>query len=216
VATEAGASSTLEAIVLAGGAGSRFGGGKLTAPWRGGALLDGALRAAFAAPVRSVMVVTGADRLVAPAARAWTRAHGQPRRLRLVHAPDHAEGMAATLRAGIAALAADVDAVFVFLGDMPLIPAAIAPRLAEALAGGALAAAPVFKGRRGHPVLFSRAQFVALAALKGDEGGRSVLREIERDFLSTGPSAAGPVALVETEDPGIFSDVDFPRDLSSG
>jgi molybdenum cofactor cytidylyltransferase len=216
VATEAGASSILEAIVLAGGAGSRFGGGKLTAPWRDGVLLDGALRAAFAAPVRSVMVVTGADPLVAPVARAWVRAHGQARRLRLIHAPDHAEGMAATLRAGIAALPADVEGAFIFLGDMPLIPVTIPPRLAEALASGALAAAPVFEGRRGHPVLFSRALFKALAALKGDEGARSVLREADRKFLSASPSAAGPVALVETEDLGIFSDVDFPRDLSSG
>ena len=40
-----------EAIVLAGGSGSRFGGGKLLAPFRGGELIDGALRAAFAAPV---------------------------------------------------------------------------------------------------------------------------------------------------------------------
>ena len=216
MATEAGASSTLEAIILAGGAGSRFGGGKLTAPWRDGVVLDGALRAAFAAPVRSVMVVTGADPLVAPAARAWARAHGQSPRLRLIHAPDHAEGMAATLRAGIAALPADVDAAFIFLGDMPLIPVTIPPRLAEALASGALAAAPVFEGRRGHPVLFSRALFKALAALKGDEGARSVLREADRKFLSASLSAAVPVALVETEDLGIFSDVDFPCDLSSG
>ncbi|HEY9219590.1 MAG TPA: NTP transferase domain-containing protein, partial [Phenylobacterium sp.] len=38
--------------MLAAGAGSRFGGGKLLTPWAGGVLLDGALAAAFAAPVR--------------------------------------------------------------------------------------------------------------------------------------------------------------------
>ena len=50
-----------EALVLAAGSGSRFGGGKLLAPWNGGVLLDGALPAAFAAPARSVILVTGAD-----------------------------------------------------------------------------------------------------------------------------------------------------------
>ncbi|HEX7947277.1 MAG TPA: NTP transferase domain-containing protein, partial [Phenylobacterium sp.] len=56
-------------LVLAAGAGSRFGGGKLTAPFRDGVLLDGALAAAFAAPVRIVTLVTGADagRVVAAA-----------------------------------------------------------------------------------------------------------------------------------------------------
>ena len=51
----------LEAIVLAAGSGRRFGGGKLTSPRGDGLLLDGALEAAFAAPVRTVSVVWGAD-----------------------------------------------------------------------------------------------------------------------------------------------------------
>src|SRR5580704_7351005 len=96
----------LEAIVLAGGAGSRFGCGKLTAPWRGGALIDGALAAAFAAPARSVTVVTGADPRVETAARGFAERGGEAGRLRLVHCPEHAEGMGATLRAGVASLPA--------------------------------------------------------------------------------------------------------------
>ena len=71
--TVGGDNGTLEAIVLAGGAGARFGGDKLTAPWRGGVLIDGALGAAFAAPVRSVTVVTGADANGGAAAAAVSR-----------------------------------------------------------------------------------------------------------------------------------------------
>ncbi|MFA5600050.1 MAG: NTP transferase domain-containing protein, partial [Phenylobacterium sp.] len=59
MATEAGAA--LEALVLAAGAGRRFGGGKLLAPYRGGVLLDGALAAAFAAPARAGRLVIGTD-----------------------------------------------------------------------------------------------------------------------------------------------------------
>ena len=51
----------LSAIVLAAGFGTRFGGGKLTAPWRGGRLIDGAVTCARAARVDQVVVVTGAD-----------------------------------------------------------------------------------------------------------------------------------------------------------
>jgi len=200
--TEADTLPALEAVVLAAGAGARFGGGKLTAPWRGGLLIHGALAAAFAAPARSVSVVTGADPGVAPAARAFAEAAGQTPRLRLVHAADHAEGMAATLRAGIESLAPGAAGAFLFLGDMPLIPHAILPRLAEALARGAKAAAPVYEGGRGHPVLLGASLFTALLDLKGDEGARALLAKLgER------------LALVETSDRGVLFDVDVAADL---
>jgi molybdenum cofactor cytidylyltransferase len=194
----------LEAIVLAGGAGLRFGGGKLTAPWQGGALIDGALSAAFAAPVRSVTVVTGADDQVAAATRDFAARSGQSGRLKLVHCPDHAEGMGASLRTGVAGLPADAGGAFVFLGDMPLIPPSILPRLVAAIAGGAPAAAPSFEGQRGHPVLFSARLLPQLRTLTGDQGARDVLRAL----------GAGLV-VVETSDPGVLVDIDRPQDLQT-
>jgi len=188
--------------VLAGGAGSRFGGGKLVAPWRGGALIDGALAAAFAAPARSVTVVTGHDARVEAAARAFAERTDEAARLRVVHAPDHAEGMGATLRTGAASLPADTVGAFVFLGDMPLIPPAILPALAAALDAGAPAAAPRFQGQRGHPVLFGQALLPELRALKGDEGARAVLRAL-----------GDRLALVESDDEGVLVDIDRPSDI---
>jgi len=193
-----GTPSALEALVLAAGAGTRFGGAKLTAPWRGGVLVDGALAAAFEAPVRTVTVVTGADPEVGPAARAFAAAKGQSARLRLVHARHHARGMAASLRAGITSLPPDAGGAFVFLGDMPRIPSAILPGLADALAGGAQAAAPVFEGRRGHPVLFGRPLFGDLLALEGDEGAKALLARL-----------GDRLALVAPADAGVLFDIDF-------
>ena len=193
----------LEAIVLAGGAGSRFGGAKLTAPWRGGALIDGALAAAFAAPVRTVTVVTGADPAVDAAVRRFAARAGEAARLKVVPCPGHAEGMGATLRTGVASLPAHTDGVFVFLGDMPGIPAKVLPAVAAALAAGAPAAAPTFEGQRGHPVLFAASLFPQLRELVGDQGARSVLRALgER------------LALVPTDDPGVLFDVDRREDLT--
>jgi molybdenum cofactor cytidylyltransferase len=198
LATGEASEETLEAVVLAAGSGSRFGGGKLLASWGAGLLLEGALAAAFAAPVRSVTVVIGADaEAVAAAARSF-----DPRVL-VVHAPDHAEGMGASLRAGIASLPPDAAGAFVFLGDMPRVPTAILRRMAEALAGGAAAAAPVFEGRRGNPVLLSRALFPDLLALTGDAGARGVLQAL-----------GGRLALVESPDDGVLFDVDRPGDLN--
>jgi molybdenum cofactor cytidylyltransferase len=187
----------LEAIVLAAGAGARFGRRKLLAPWGEGVLLEAALAAAFAAPARSVTVVTGADaEAVAAAARAYDA------RVRVVHADDHAEGMGASLRTGVASLPADATGVFVFLGDMPRVPVNVLQPLADALAAGAPAAAPMFEGRRGNPVLLGRELFPGLLALTGDAGARAVLQGLgER------------LALIAAPDDGVLFDVDRPGDL---
>ena len=190
--------AAFEAVVLAAGSGSRFGGGKLTAVWDAGVLLEGALAAAFAAPVRSVTVVIGADaQAVAAAARDF-----DPRAL-IVHAADHAEGMGASLRTGIASLPHDAAGAFVFLGDMPRAPHSVLKPMADAVIAGAAAAAPVWGGRRGNPVLLSRELFPQLLALTGDAGARGVLQGL-----------GDRLALVESPDDGVLFDVDVPEDLA--
>lgn len=191
-----------EAIVLAGGSGSRFGGGKLLAPFRGGELIDGALRAAFAAPVEGVIVVTGYDRdRVGESVTAFAERHGGDTPWKIVHAAAYAEGMAATLRTGIAAVGAQSDGAFVFLGDMPSIPPDVARSLVDSIGANA-AAAPIHQGARGHPVLFTRRLFPTLLALEGDKGARMVLDDLGADLM-----------LVESDDPGVLFDVDRWSDL---
>jgi molybdenum cofactor cytidylyltransferase len=108
--------------------------------------------------------------------------------------------MAASLRAGIASLPSDAEGAFVFLGDMPRAPRAVLQPLAQAIAEGHAAAAPVFQGRRGHPAVFARALFPDLAALRGDQGAKAVLER------------AGPL-LVDAPDDGVLFDVDEVADL---
>jgi molybdenum cofactor cytidylyltransferase len=200
VTTEGG---PFEAIVLAAGAGRRFGGAKLTSPWRSGCLIDGALGAALSAPVARVVVVTGADPLVAEAARVFAEAQGGADRLVIVHAADHERGLSASLRAGFAAVDAKSRGALLFLGDMPLVPHNIPAKLADALKGDVIAAAPVCQGRRGHPALFARALFGRLAELDGDQGARGIL-----------DSLGERLALVETTDTGVLVDIDAPGDLN--
>jgi len=189
--------AAFEAVVLAAGLGSRFGGKKLLAAWDEGVLLEGALAAAFAAPVRSVTVVIGAEgKAIAAAARAF-----DPRTL-VIHARDYAEGMAASLRTGVASLPDDADGAFIFLGDMPRVPTAVLQRMADAVIAGAEAAAPVFEHRRGNPVLIARSLFPQLLALTGDAGARGVLQDL-----------GDRLALVQSPDDGVLFDVDVPEDL---
>ncbi|PLR28974.1 molybdopterin-guanine dinucleotide biosynthesis protein MobA [Caulobacter zeae] len=189
----------LEAIVLAAGAGTRFGGGKLLAGYRGRPLLDHALDAALAAPVERVTVVIRPG----DAAVAALVAARPDQRLRPLLAPDAAEGLGASLRAGIASLDPATTGVFVFLGDMPDVPHGLAGELATQLDGSTRIVAPVHAGQRGHPVLFSKACFPDLLALSGDRGAQGLM------------AAAGDAqVMVPTDAPGVLFDVDRREDLA--
>ena len=176
----------LVALVLAGGAGRRFG-------------------AAFEAPVEEVIVVTGSESKVAPAAEAFALRRGEAARLRLVHADDWSEGLSASLRAGLAAVAPGRLGAFVFLGDMPDVPAGLPHRLAAAFAPGAAAVAPVLDGEPGHPALLGAELFAAVMRLTGDRGAR-LLMEAQGDRF----------VRVPVQDRGVLFDVDTRQLLESG
>jgi molybdenum cofactor cytidylyltransferase len=115
------------------------------------------------------------------------------------HAPDYADGMAASLKIGIAAAPPDVDGALVCLGDMPFIEPATYAALAEQPMRDRLALIPTFEGRRGNPVRLSRALFPDLLRLTGDQGARKVLAAI--------PDYVGEIIV---GDPGILRDIDRP------
>lgn len=191
----------IHAIVLAAGAGARFGGRKLLAPFRGGRLIDAALASAFTAPVESVQVVVGYDAQAVSAAAIAFAADIAETRLRIVDAPDHAEGLAASLRAGIGALPGNASGALVFLGDMPMIPDHVLEPLCRALAN-APAAVPVYDGQWGHPAAFSERLFPQLIQLEGDRGARGLLRTL-----------GARVAEIASPTGGVLADVDTPQDL---
>lgn len=123
---------------------------------------------------------------------------------RLIHARDWSDGMAATLRTGIAALDPEALGVCVFLGDMPLVPVALCSSLAAAAESAGYAARPRFDGKPGHPVAFTRAAFPDLLALNGDKGATAM--------LAGRPEA---VAYIDTADSGVLLDIDTPNDLAA-
>lgn len=191
--------SSIQAIVLAAGAGSRFGGAKLLAPWRGRSLVCASVEAALAAPVDEVIVVLGCDAaLVAQALQSGPEAA----RLRIAVAEDWAQGLAASLRAGLAALPKTSKGCLIFLGDMPATPCDLPSRLVAALTDGAIAAQPEFEGAPAHPVALSAALYPALRALEGDAGAGRLLRTLDG------------VVRLKTGDPGAVFDIDVADDLS--
>ncbi len=127
-------------------------------------------------------------------------------RLRLLTCDDQAaEGMAASLRTGIATLGGTpAESAAICLADMPLLRPQTLDRMITALpeAGAAQAIVPAYRGRRGNPVLWRRALFPALLSLSGDAGGRELLRR-----------HADQVLELAVDDPGVLEDFDTPDRL---
>src|SRR5262245_8029025 len=114
------------ALVLAAGAGSRFGGGKLLAPIGGRPVLQRVLDAIAQAGIDDVLVVLGGDAAAIEAGIDW-------RDERRVVNPAPERGLSSSLQVGVDAVLADskLAGILVVLGDQPLV----APSTIEALLG---------------------------------------------------------------------------------
>jgi nicotine blue oxidoreductase len=126
-----------------------------------------------------------------------------PPGVRLVVAPDWADGMGASLRAGLSALVdVDADAALVHLVDLPGVTAAAVARVVAAARGPDTLARAVYQGRPGHPVLIGRSHWAGVReSATGDAGARSYL-------------ATHPARPVECGDPAGPEDVDTPEQLA--
>jgi molybdenum cofactor cytidylyltransferase len=187
------------AIILAAGRSTRMGGpNKLLAELGGKALVRIVTEQVLAAKAQGVIVVTGHQ-----AAEVQKALRGL--KVTFVHNPDFADGLASSVKTGIAAVPADADGAVVCLGDMPLISAHLIDRLIEAFAPdrGNLIAVPVSDGRRGNPVLWSRRFFNELMTLDGDIGARHLIARHSE-----------AVAEVSVEGRGAFLDIDTPQALA--
>jgi molybdenum cofactor cytidylyltransferase len=166
----------LGCVLLAAGAGRRFGGPKQIAEWRGAPLLEWALDAALGVPALDPLVVV----LGAHAEEVAASVDLSP--ATVVHAPDWEEGQAASLRAGVAALGA-VDGAVVLLADMPFVTAQVVAGVVDHHSSGCDVVRTVYGGQPGHPVLLGRAALARVPELSGDVGARVLFARLRvRDW----------------------------------
>jgi nicotine blue oxidoreductase len=172
-------------VLLAAGAGSRFGMPKVLAAE--GRWLESAVAALLGGGCDEVVVVLGAAVVEVPAPA------------RAVVAVDWEDGMSASLRAGLDTVP-EATSVAVHLVDTPDVGADVVRRVLAAAGETGLARA-VFHGRPGHPVVIGAAHRAALrAGLSGDQGARAFL------------SGRGDVIAVECGDLASGADIDEPAD----
>lgn len=189
--------SGVSAIVLAAGAGSRFGGGKLLAPYRERPLIQATLDGLRGAPVDEIILVVGkqAEEL---------RTVGEPYGVRVVENQDWEEGMSTSVRAGLAATEPEAQAAVVLLADQPLVGAEAVARLVLAYEAGSSVAVATYEGAPRNPVLFAREVWGLLEKeLSGDEGARGFIRRHEELVTETPcDDVADPTDVDTVEDLG--------------
>ena len=152
-------------VVLAAGAGSRFGGGKLLASLDGRPVFQHVLDRLAEAGVEEVGVVLGHDAEAVEAAIDW-------RDERRVRNPEPERGLSSSLRVGIEALDSGVDAALIMLGDQPRVSVeAIRALVAAGVDVARPIVVPVYSVDQGrNPVLLGRAAFWLVAQATGDRG----------------------------------------------
>ncbi len=110
------------------------------------------------------------------------------------------EGMVSSFKKGLGELK-DCEAIFLALGDQPFVPQNFLTRAIEAWKGGAKVVNPVYKGKKGHPVLFDRSLFSEILSLRKHEMVRDVIyrHEGERRLVE-----AGKWAVIDLDTPKDF------------
>lgn len=184
------------AVLLAAGAGSRFGGEKLLHPLDDGvAIAAHAARNLVAAGLEVIAVVRWGDFPL------YNMLEEEGCQVTMFQGAAH--GMGASLAHGVAQ-ARGADGWVIALADMPRIAPDTIRKVIAALEEGAAIVAPVRKGERGHPVGFGAQLRDELLALDGDQGARAV---VERHREA--------VKLIECDDPGVLYDIDRKTDIAT-
>jgi molybdenum cofactor cytidylyltransferase len=182
-------------VVMAAGASQRMGRPKQLLHWQGQPLITHSAQAALGAGLDPVVVVIGHRAEEAGAAL-------QTLAVTIVENPAWPEGMSTSMRAGLSALPADVDAAILLLVDQPRLTSQHLQAMSDAYqASGKPIVVSAFRGQRSSPALFDRALFGQLMRVTGDVGGRAVV-----------DANPGLVETVEAADELTLFDVDTLED----
>jgi len=159
----------LAAVILSGGASRRMGTPKALLPYRDGTFLEHLLKITDHPRIAWRRVVLGAD---AGAIVAGTEFRADE----VVINKNWEAGQLSSIQTGVRSLPGGTDGMLLFLIDHPLISRELVGELVERfyLSGKAIVL-PVYKGRRGHPVIFASRLYEELLSAPLETGARAVV-----------------------------------------
>ncbi|MCJ7656075.1 MAG: molybdenum cofactor cytidylyltransferase [Dehalococcoidia bacterium] len=184
----------ISAILLAAGQSKRMGELKQLMPFGQSTIVAQAVDNLLGSAVDEVIVVVGykaEDVIKAIAAKP----------IKLVINPDYEQGMSTSVIAGLNLVHSRVQGVMLALGDQPLVDSQTVNRLIEEFYNHDKGiAVPTYQGRRGHPIIFAIKYKEQLLKLRGDVGGRQIIKDHPDDVLEVAVDSESIVADFDTTD----------------
>ncbi|MBE3084815.1 MAG: nucleotidyltransferase family protein [Bacteroidetes bacterium] len=182
-------------LILAAGESKRMGFPKMLLTFNGRTMIENVIGNVIRSDVDNTMVVLGADRdtLIELVEKSPVK---------YCYNDNYKEGMLSSVKCGFRNLPSDFEAVLVFQGDQPLIfPKAINTVIEAYRHSGKGIVIPVYKNKRGHPLLIDRKYRNEIEKLDAHEGLRSLAYQFSDDVLE-----------VETDNSDILRDFDTYED----
>jgi molybdenum cofactor cytidylyltransferase len=184
----------LSAILLAAGESQRMGELKQLMPLGKGTIIEQAIDNLLASAVDEVIVVLGhkaeeIKRVIAA------------RQVKITVNPDYREGMSTSIIAGLKLADPNAEAVMLALGDQPLVDSQTINRLIDEFhKSGKGIALPTYNGKRGNPVIFAIRYKPELLELKGDIGGRDIVKRHPQDVLEVAVDSESVISDIDTRE----------------
>ena len=184
----------ISAILLAAGQSKRMGALKQLMPFGQSTIVEQAVGNLLGSAVVEVIVVVGykaEDVIKAIAAKP----------IRMVINPDYEQGMSTSIIAGLNLVHGGVQGVMLAMGDQPLVNSKTINGLIDEFCNHDKGiAVPTYQGRRGHPIIFAIKYKEQLLKLKGDVGGRQIMKDHPDDVLEVAVDSESIVADFDTTD----------------
>jgi len=172
--------SKIALIILAAGKSTRFPGNKLLAKINGEFMIEKIVKTALSSKVYRILIVTGYE---AEKIKQLIE-EMKDERIQIVYNPKYEEGQSSSVKTGVKKVIEEADAVMIHPADVPFITPEDIDRLIEVfeITNAAIIVAS-YRGRHGHPILFSSKLFSEIMEITEEKHGLKELVEKYREEI---------------------------------